>query len=447
MQLNCCKSWGCKNFGVTESDDYEYHSNHLGYPALFCRQCGSYPPLIDNEQVESLVTEKRPQQLYTAPEQCPQCGILSYQRYGVTSANRQRVRCNKCQKIYTPPKPPSLALLQAIGQVVLTHQNHRKACQKLGINSKRFYEIQHWLAALIGRWSRKLEYQYLGHEFIALQSESAIVTLNSGIRIWLITSAEASSGYQLLTNHNLSNQFEHRSLYQGNVDNRLSLYPNEPLTEALKKRYRQLMNRYHFEYLQYGPSPRWQRYPLIDPNPIIYAHFQLLRLFNHPFSHEHHYLEQESCFRGAALMSCMDKIASQQAEVFYLFAHPDQQTAFLADGRPLGWWRDRWFNTPFGGYCPITERRQYRYPFQMRDIQANHNYFDYLDHHLNKALRSLPALDDQLIIYRCCYNLVHFDQNIPAGQFLSMPLYSNLDELTAAALDDYHQTIRPTHNH
>ncbi|MFM2485729.1 hypothetical protein ABUE30_11790 [Celerinatantimonas yamalensis] len=447
MQLNCCKSWGCKNFGLTASADYQPLSYHLGYPALYCAECGSYPPLIDNQLVTQLIAEKLPQQFPQTMDQCPNgCDLTTLkrpQRYGLTSAGRQRLRCRHCLKVYTPTKPATAALLHTLAEHLTQSLNATTSIQRLGITSKRYYQLLHEFALLLGRYTRQLEQQFAPKELLAMQTEGHVLAFAGGLRLWLLTSSEATSGYQLMSTHNLSELSEPDAHYQNKADNRLTTFADAPLTEALKRRYQQLMNRYHFEDLQYGPSPCWRRHYLIQPSLVTYAHFQMLRSITDSAHHLHHYLEQESCMRGAAIMGSIERIREKQAEVFYLFAHPDRQTAFLADGRAVGWWRDRWFSTPFGGYCPVTERSHYRYPFQMRDIQTNQHYFEYLDTHFPRTLKSLTPINDHLLIQRCRYNLVTQANRVAPASYLKMPVFKHLQELVQAALSDYQQAISP----
>lgn len=48
--INCCKSFSCRNLGLASSPDYDQPDYRLGYAALHCRACGSYPPLFNEEQ-------------------------------------------------------------------------------------------------------------------------------------------------------------------------------------------------------------------------------------------------------------------------------------------------------------------------------------------------------------------------------------------------------------
>ncbi|CAG9000461.1 MAG: hypothetical protein CENE_02456 [Candidatus Celerinatantimonas neptuna] len=448
LELNCCKSWRCENFGLPHSEHYQPLSHHLGYPALHCKLCGSFPPLIDSQIIEKLIHEKLPTQLPRTPIDCPNC-LPSFkrfthppQRYGTTSAGHQRLRCRNCGKVYTPAQPPKINVLLSFYNVLHQQSRATDAIKQLKISSKLYYQLLRWCALLLGQYTRKLEYQYLPKQFLALQSESTVLELAGGLRLWLLSSAEATSGYQLMESHNLAQLSLNQAYYTEQGDNRLNSYPEFPLTQALKKRYQQLLTRYHFEDLQYGPSNQWNRYHLVKPRLIAYAHFQMLQSLIAPQVHQHHYLEQESCIRGAAIMGAIQQIRKQQADIFYLFAHPDQQTAFLADGRPVGWWKDRWFNTTFGGYCPITERRSYRFPFQMNNIASNQIYFQEMKKKIPGYLKSLAPLNAWLTLQRCQYNfLIQNNTEAPASK-LGMPIYQTPESFLKAAYDDYRSSLQ-----
>lgn len=449
LELNCCKSWGCENFGLPHSEDYQPLSHHLGYPALHCKRCGSFPPLIDSALIDKLIQEKLPYQLPRSPMDCPDC-LPTYERftypahrYGVTSAGHQRLRCRSCKKVYTPSQPPKFDLLCQFYNVLNQQLRATEAIKQLNISSKQYYQLLQWCAILLGQLTRSLEHRYFPKQLLALQSESTVIELSGGLRLWLLSSAEATSGYQLMDSHNLTQLSLDQGGYNEHGDNRLHKYAELPLTQALKKRYQQLLSRYHFEDLQYGPSNQWNRYHLVQPRLIAYAHFQMLQSLISPQIHQHHYLEQESCIRGAAIMGAISQIRRQQADIFYLFAHPDQQTAFLADGRPVGWWKDRWFNTTFGGYCPITERRNYRFPFKMNDIASNQIYFQEIKKKIPSYLKSLSPLNAWLILLRCQFNFLEQQHAVPASK-LGMPTYKTPTSFLKAAYHYYTSALQKT---
>ncbi|MEH8441960.1 cytoplasmic protein, partial [Klebsiella pneumoniae] len=45
--INACKTFGCRNLGLPSAAEYHFPNFRLGYPALYCAACGSYPPLFN----------------------------------------------------------------------------------------------------------------------------------------------------------------------------------------------------------------------------------------------------------------------------------------------------------------------------------------------------------------------------------------------------------------
>ena len=71
--FNCCKTVGCKNFGVVNSPDYIYKSRRLGYLSIECKVCGSNPPWINNALTNNVLREKVEFQFGRKLTDCPKC--------------------------------------------------------------------------------------------------------------------------------------------------------------------------------------------------------------------------------------------------------------------------------------------------------------------------------------------------------------------------------------
>ncbi|MGQ8549723.1 hypothetical protein ACUTFB_25555, partial [Klebsiella pneumoniae] len=48
--INACKTFGCRNLGLPSAAEYHFPNFRLGYPALYCAACGSYPPLFNERE-------------------------------------------------------------------------------------------------------------------------------------------------------------------------------------------------------------------------------------------------------------------------------------------------------------------------------------------------------------------------------------------------------------
>ncbi|MEH3246081.1 cytoplasmic protein [Citrobacter freundii] len=104
--INCCKSFGCKNLGLASSPDYSWPEYRLGYTALHCRACGSYPPLFNEEQFGGWLSAYLTDFAAQSGHFCPRC----YQRetilYGHNPQGSQRVQCRSCKHVWTPKQQP-----------------------------------------------------------------------------------------------------------------------------------------------------------------------------------------------------------------------------------------------------------------------------------------------------------------------------------------------------
>lgn len=100
--INCCKSFGCKNLGLASSPDYSWPEYRLGYAALHCRACGSYPPLFDAEQFRAWLSAYLTHFAVNSGFFCPVCYQKEIIRYGHNPRGTQRVQCRGCKKVWTP---------------------------------------------------------------------------------------------------------------------------------------------------------------------------------------------------------------------------------------------------------------------------------------------------------------------------------------------------------
>lgn len=76
--INACKSAGCRNLGLPDSPDYVWPDYRLGYPALHCRACGSYPPLFNEGEFRRWASAYIAQYAKEHGHFCPDC----YQKHG-----------------------------------------------------------------------------------------------------------------------------------------------------------------------------------------------------------------------------------------------------------------------------------------------------------------------------------------------------------------------------
>lgn len=100
--INACKSFGCHNLGQPTSTDYSWPDYRLGYPALHCRACGSYPPLFDEQQFRDWLSVHLSTFATEKGHFCPVCYGTKTICYGHNPQGSQRIQCRNCKKVWTP---------------------------------------------------------------------------------------------------------------------------------------------------------------------------------------------------------------------------------------------------------------------------------------------------------------------------------------------------------
>lgn len=415
--FNCCKSFGCSNLGRVNSPDYTHDSYHLGFRALHCQRCGSYPPWVDDASVSQLLSQLLEQHFQPRLNTCPNCAprLLmdhnpEFQHYGRTGAGNPRVRCKSCHKVYTLGRWAVNEHMPAILLALASATPPLQTMQQLEIAPKIYYQLLSRLAQGLRSWSREQEQQLKQRPVQRLLSESQIITFSGNRGLWTLASADADSGYILLHSHNASHQpMSVEGVYQSKPDSRLAQFDELSILQALRQRYEQTMQRSHFEELNLGELQSLRGGYLAKPALLAYAHFQALRVFSDSHQHIHHYLEQESCIRGAALMGCAERIHTKLAEVFYIIRHQQGEIAIPPEGHNVGWWNDRWYPDEFGAYCPITSRHHYTHPFKLAAASACEDFFSYVRQQVPTQLKSLAPLESLFEVARCLFNYCHGD--------------------------------------
>ncbi|MCV5900920.1 cytoplasmic protein, partial [Escherichia coli] len=84
------------------SEDYSWPDYKLGFPALHCQACGSYPPLFDEQQFRDWLSVHMTTCAIETGHFCPSCYCKEKIFYGHNPQGTQRVQCRSCKKVWTP---------------------------------------------------------------------------------------------------------------------------------------------------------------------------------------------------------------------------------------------------------------------------------------------------------------------------------------------------------
>lgn len=295
--INVCKSAGCRNLGLADSPDYVWPDYRLGYPALHCRACGSYPPLFNAGEFRDWASAYVAQYAKEHGHFCPDCYHKTLIRYGCNPGGTQRLQCRHCKKVWTPKQPPP-EVAEAPEQIC----------------------------------SVPLIVPFQG--------------VNALQQLYFLLSFDAIRGNVLHVSSNFTPLAAGKSLHyywkgivppgcgEGDILHRI----------AFKER--QFLQRSQFDEIQYGPAAlkRNAHGTLLRPVITAHGHFRVLKnrfpdVATHIIAHE--------CFlRGAVITAWADQFRQHLASLWFVeeeINEDDSRAAWRLLGKTWqGWWQNQW---------------------------------------------------------------------------------------------------------
>lgn len=295
--INTCKSYGCRNLGLAESPDYVWPDYRLGFAALHCRACGSYPPLFNERQFRDWLSACLTEYAAESGLFCPACYHKTSIRYGHNPPGTQRLQCRSCKKVWTPGNflhEQTASLTQLVTTPLIVPFQGAKADQKL----------------------------YALFSFDALRGHVVHVSTN-------------------FTSHPAGDSLRYQ--WKG-VAEPLSTHPN--IIERVNFRAEQFLGRSQFDEIQYASAvqKRNARGAILRPVIAAHGHFRVLKLLfpdvmTHIVAHE--------CFlRGAVITAWSELFRRQQGGLWFIeeeIVDVDCAAPWHARGKTHhGWWQNRW---------------------------------------------------------------------------------------------------------
>lgn len=375
LQLNFCKTLACDNFGLSEANRYVLQHANPKRPTMVCRECGAFPPLLNNQEVLNELHRLRHLHSDGLPacrhDECENFGLSVhthkhlYHAFGY-SGDRQRYRCKACQSTFVDKwsgANKKLTFQENLLGLLFMSYSVREICRKLSINPKTFYDhldhiasrCRRKLAMIDARWVNHASEYELASFYVPLQPQS-----NNGV-LW-ITTGEANTGYILCQHVNYASDEEP----QGEVDHDPYQTParfvsrehsseaNMPVPEAspylrerIDQQYQTILARGNVE----DPMGNLTsfNYPskgaLIRPPYTSYAHFLHVLDMCGDDKRVSIYMPQDPVLRSAALSVCLPRIQRQNVDLMYVEEDPgweNTQDFDKIDIVHMGWWRDRW---------------------------------------------------------------------------------------------------------
>ncbi|MGF1862011.1 transposase [Photobacterium profundum] len=474
LQLNHCKTVSCKNFGSKNEHHYVMQRTNPSRPTLICRECGAFPPVLNNHDVVAEVTRLKVAQSSGLPACCnPDCNNLGlpvlthrhlYHAFGY-SGDRQRYRCKCCQTTFVDRWSGfngKHLVQQKLLAMLFTGYSVRDICRRLSMNPKSFYDQLSHIASRCRRQLSMFDARLFKHAqtlSLATDMKPLQPTSDNGV-LWIAT-GEATSGYivgQHVNYHqsDVQNPSESHDPYKN--DTRFMAAPAPKLVEVpsahpqgilarVDAMYREVLDRTNME----DPLSNIARfnYPskgcLIRPQYTVYAHYlhlsQMLE-YNESLAI---FMPQETLLRSACVSVFIDRIKNKTINPLYVVEDKGWQRGQVA-GRVdivlMGWWRDRWAFTRHGeinkgishlggdkgNEAKWLELASHR---SISEYQTRfHDQFSQLVNEPRRKLRPaglLPLLD----IYRAWHNLCRQDRSglTPAQQVGLTPAPLTLEQL------------------
>jgi len=295
--INTCKTFGCRNLGRPTSSDYSWPDYRLGYPALHCRACGSYPPLFDEQKYSEWLSAHLTSYASERGLFCPVCYCKETICYGHNPQGTQRIQCRACKKVWTP----------------------KQQLRREMVSPERIETV-----SLI----------------VPFQGNSAEQ------KLYVLLSFDATRGNILhlstnFTQHQIGETLHYR--WRGNIEPDLH---HSDIVKRVDMRETQFLRRSQFDEIQYGSAvlKRNAKGAILRPVIAAHGHFRVLNILfpevkTHVISHE--------CFlRGATITAWAELFRQRQSELWFIeedISDSDDNKPWSFQGTTYhGWWKNQW---------------------------------------------------------------------------------------------------------
>ncbi|WED23584.1 lactate dehydrogenase [Vibrio sp. JC009] len=465
LQLNFCKTLACDNFGLSDAKRYVLQHVNPKRPTMVCRECGAFPPLLNNQEV--LNELQRLRQLHS--DGLPACRNNDCENFGLSvhthkhlyhafgySGDRQRYRCKQCQSTFVDKWSgvnSKLAFQENLLALLFTGYSVREVCRKLSINPKTFYDhldhiasrCRRKLAMFDARWVNHEEHYHLASVFMPLQPYS-----DNGV-LWFAT-GEANSGYILSQHINYSaseepagpvdhNSYETPARFVSKdyfSEANLSIgVPSPNLRQRIDQKYQMILARGNVE----DPMGNMTRFNYPSKGAVIrapytsYAHYMHVLEMCKSDKRVTLYLPQDPVLRSAALTICLQRIKDKSVDLMYVDEDEKWDSSALpekVDIVHVGWWRDKWAiseqDNAAKGICYLAgdnpAPEQWLHSASIRQVKFYQDRFQLLfDSFINEPRRKLRpgGITPMLDIFRAWHNLCYQDkEGLTPAQRLSL---------------------------
>ncbi|WP_312982903.1 IS1 family transposase [Atlantibacter sp.] len=311
--VNCCKTIGCRLFGVTNSSLYQ----HIGRNCR-CPECGYYFPFISPGALRAF-SQQSNQHYAGVLLYCPTCGQENaLVRHGRSTSGQQRWRCRACNFSFSHYAEPIAydSKLNPLREAIATGEPFRLIYQESQLISRALSR----LAFLAGLEQVHVPPLSLNAEF---STTSFTVGFNgSDNQLYFIVTADNKTSRVIAVSTN------YVALKEG-ID-REWWYPSRPgearsAQSAIRQVFdkdRIISRRPLLFDVAYGLAELKRDDPGVVVKPVIaaYRHFALVHALTHKrVLSVQHWLEHECFLYGACLMANRHEIATQRSHIGFVY--------------------------------------------------------------------------------------------------------------------------------
>lgn len=382
VNVDCCKTPGCKNMGVINSSDYITRGNDI-----LCRECGFLFPVISSAALNTFrYAMNHPWKGLI--KQCPYCGSIGLKHYGFSAQGKRRMCCCYCSKTFIRPEQITMSPRQSLLALLIRSGAHlQEICSTLAIDKTTLKRELTHLSQLALQSECNVAF---GTYDITLSSRAFYVSFNGGDnQLYALVTAEENSGkvVALSTNYSavgINEEYEYESEYEERE-------PPGALSHLVQRKELITMRRRGALFdIDYGPARlyRHDRGMVVKPVLTAYRHFDLVKALTDERSlNVQHFLDHECFILGGCMVANVAHIRQGRCHIAFVRERgcsPPANTLpprfFRGGGIRNNIWRAFSTRDYAMAVCNLTENKKTSVLRQATLRSATH-FIDYVQQH------------------------------------------------------------------
>lgn len=359
INVDCCKTLGCKNFGILNSPDYIIQDKDI-----LCRECGFLFPVISATSL-NLFRQSANRPWRGLVKQCPRCGGHSLRKYGFSSLGNRRIYCCQCHRTFIAPEEQKRDHRQmALPGLIQEGASLADIRKQLDLDSTGLCRELSKLSRNANQHERQGAFTAFD---IMLSTRAFYVNFNGGnSRLYVLVTAEEQSGnvVAISTNyaaHPVEKAYEYVSRYEERL-------PPGTLTHLVQRKESITMRRQNLFDVDYGPATLNKNDPGMLVKPVLpaYRHFELVRALTDERSlNVQHYIDHECFILGGCMMANLAYVQQGRSHISFVRERgtPPPQSAmpprlFMSGGIRNNVWRTFSTRDYAMAVCNLTDNKK-----------------------------------------------------------------------------------------